>query len=134
VPGNFRKLPEYLIPRAVVVDHCGEAVGAACAAVLDAAHEHVSSGRSSNAGKAIREIFNFTLAVRRPGMRVVEDIDRTDAFSPALSAARFLYMLSGSDRMAPIRFSFPPSSISVSKHGRCTARRPAVNSRACCWP
>lgn len=102
--GKLRNVPKFLLPRALVVDHCGEAVGAACEAVLDAAPEHVSSARSSNAGKLIREIFNLTIAVRRPGLRIVEDIDRANAFSPALSAARFLYMLSGSDQLAPIRF------------------------------
>jgi hypothetical protein len=57
-----------------------------------------------NAYKRIREIFNCTVALRVPGHRIPHFSDRALEFSPGLAAARFLYLVTGSDSYPQIAF------------------------------
>ncbi len=86
------------------VETVAEAVKTVCGAVLEQGIEYRSSQHSMNAHKRIREIFNCAVALRAPALRIPLMSDRTFAFSPGLAAARFLYLLSGSDSYAQIAF------------------------------
>lgn len=86
------------------VDSAADAVKMVCGTVLEQGLEYRSSQHSMNAHKRIREIFNCAVALRAPARRVARFSDPAFAFSPGLAAARFLYLLSGSDSYAQIAF------------------------------
>lgn len=88
----------------IAADTTGEAVKLVCRAILDQGIEYRSSAQSMNAHKRIREIFNCAVAVRAPARRVPRLSGGVLAFSPGLAAARFLYLLSGSDSYPQIAF------------------------------
>ena len=85
-------------------DSAGEAVKIVCRAILEQGMEYRSSAQSMNAHKRIREIFNCAVALRAPARRVPVVSGRVLGFSPGLAAARFLYLLSGSDSYPQIAF------------------------------
>lgn len=86
------------------VDTASEAVKTVCRAVIVQGIEYRSSQHSMNAHKRIREILNCAVALRTPARRIALFSDPAFAFSPGLAAARFLYLLSGSDSYAQIAF------------------------------
>lgn len=93
-----------LLVSSFTVDSAGDAVAVVCREVLAQGCEYRSSAHSMNAHKRIREILNCTVAIRAPSLRIAHSADGGLAFSPGLAAARFLYLLSGSDAYAQIAF------------------------------
>lgn len=77
--------------------------------IRDLAHEidlhgatYVSSEHSMNRGLQIREVFNAQFCLTNPRKRVFRSA--CPIFNPGLAAARFLYILSGSNLLEPIAF------------------------------
>ncbi len=102
VPANGA--PPIPLVSSLVVDTAGEAVVAVCRQVLADGMDYRSSAQSMNAHKRIREILNCTVALRTPARRIADCTAPGFAFSPGLAAARFLYLLSGSDSYEQIAF------------------------------
>lgn len=86
------------------VNTAGDAIAAVCGDVVANGMEYRSSPQSMNADKRIREVINCTVAIRAPERRLPRFGEGAFSFSPGLAAARFLYLLSGSDSYPQIAF------------------------------
>jgi thymidylate synthase len=66
-----------------------------------------SGDLSMNRGNAIQEIFNTTLIWHQPRCRIFVNNPGSAYFRIGLAVARFFYLLSGSNHLAPISFYSP---------------------------
>ncbi len=88
----------------IIGQDINEAVRYACGFVLQNGVMYQSSEQSMNAGNPIKEVFNSTMCWKQPRRRIYTTMVGTTPYRMGLAVARFFYLLSGSNYLAPISF------------------------------